>query len=333
MRRRRQSSRGAPQDGASVTTDTDPAITRFSSDKKIDYYVTNDVSSTGSMRRKADKISDHMIIELPWRTEKKYQDCTVTLEPVPKWHNPGMMPTSEWRMMISNTWIDSPKWPEYIHLMQVIEAPIKTQEEIDEQFTRCVQLVDRLMRGVFQIRAQQLQELIDDPRQSVETVQQAMVVKRAIDKNLKRRVIKGAAREGKLTRGWKQVQTSQRKRSVMDDTYMRKKHAKWIGRAIQLQRLIKNKGMDNTRRDPQGHDLLSKLFTTAEIREGKVEELLQQRLKAKNELITKYEKLPQANSDDEMERSHAILGGGSLEMDSEEVSARDVAPCRVHQPQ
>ena len=100
--------------GASVTTDTDPgATTRFSSDKKFDYYVTNDINSTGPMRRKADKISDHMIIELPWQTEKKYQDCTVTLEPVPKWHNPGMTPTSEWRMLISNTWIDSPKWPGY----------------------------------------------------------------------------------------------------------------------------------------------------------------------------------------------------------------------------
>ena len=32
----------------------------------------------------------------------------------------------------------------------------------------------------------------------------------------------------------------------MDDTYMRKKHAKWIGRAVQLQQLIKNKGMDDT---------------------------------------------------------------------------------------
>ena len=96
--------------GASVTTDTDPgATTRFSSDKKIDYYVTNDINSTSLMRRKGDKISDHMIIELPWHTEKKYQDCTVTLEPVPNWHNPGMMQTSEWRMMISNTWIDSPK--------------------------------------------------------------------------------------------------------------------------------------------------------------------------------------------------------------------------------
>ena len=132
--------------GASVTTDTDPrATTRFSSDKKIDYYVTTDVNSTGPMRRKADKISDHMIIKLPWRTEKKYQDCTVTLELVPNWHNPGMMPTSEWRMMISNTWTDSPKWPEYTQLMQMIEAPIKTQEEIDEQFTRFAQLVDRLM--------------------------------------------------------------------------------------------------------------------------------------------------------------------------------------------
>ena len=93
-------------------------------------------TAQGPMRRKADKISDHMIIELPWRTEKKYQDCTVTLEPVPNWHNPGMMLTSEWRMMISNTWTDSPKWPEYTQLMQMIEAPIKTQEEIDEQFTR-----------------------------------------------------------------------------------------------------------------------------------------------------------------------------------------------------
>ena len=120
-------------------------------------------------------------------------------------------------------------------------------------------------------------------------VQQAIVVKRAIDKNLKLEVIKGAAKEGKLTRGWKQVQPSQRKRSVMDDTYMRKKHAKWIGRACQLQRLIKNKGMDDTRKDPQGHDLLCKLFTTAEIRDGKVEELLQRRLKGKNELNTKYE--------------------------------------------
>ena len=193
-----------------------------------------------------------MIIELPWQTEKKYQDCTVTLEPVPKWHNPGMTPTSEWRMLISNTWMDSPKWPEYTQLMQVSEAPIKTQEEIDEQFTRFAQLVDRLMREVFQIRAQQLHELIDDPRQSVETDQQAIVVKRAIDKNLKLKVVKGAAREGELARGWKQVQPSQRKRSVMDDTFMRKKHAKWIGRAIQLQRLIKNKGMDDTRRDPQG---------------------------------------------------------------------------------
>ena len=112
--------------GSRVTTDTDPgATTRFSSDKKIDNYVTNDVNSTGPMRRKADKISDHMIIELLWHTEKKYQDCTVTLEPVPNWHNLGMMPTSEWRMMISNSWIDSPKWPEYTQLMQVIEAPIK----------------------------------------------------------------------------------------------------------------------------------------------------------------------------------------------------------------
>ena len=52
--------------GASVTTDTDPrATTRFSSDKKIDYYVTTDVNSTGPMRRKADKISDHMIIKTP----------------------------------------------------------------------------------------------------------------------------------------------------------------------------------------------------------------------------------------------------------------------------
>ena len=48
-------------------------------------------------------------------------------------------------MMISNTWTDSPKWPEYTQLMQMIEASIKTQEEIDEQFTRFAQLVDRLM--------------------------------------------------------------------------------------------------------------------------------------------------------------------------------------------
>ena len=39
------------------------------------------------------------------------------------------------------------------------------------------------MREVFQIRAQQLQELIDDLPQSLETVQQAIAVKRAIDKN------------------------------------------------------------------------------------------------------------------------------------------------------
>ena len=95
----------------------------------------------------------------------------------------------------------------------------------------------------------------------------------------------------------------------MDDTYMRKKHAKWIGRASQIQRLIKNKGMDDTRRDPQGHDLLCKLFTTAEIREGKVEALLQQRLKAKNELITKYEnslkQIRMANWKDRMQSSVA----------------------------
>ena len=52
------------------------------------------------------------------------------------------------------------------------------------------------MREVFQIRAQQLQELIDDPRQSVETVQQAIVVKRAIDKNLKLKVIKVPPEKG-----------------------------------------------------------------------------------------------------------------------------------------
>ena len=80
------------------------------------------------------------------------------------WHNPGMMPTSEWRTLISKTWIESSSWPEYAQFMHVIEASLNTQEEIDDQFTKFAQFVDRLMREVFQVRAQQLQSVIEDPQ-------------------------------------------------------------------------------------------------------------------------------------------------------------------------
>ena len=115
-------------------------------------------------------------------------------------------------------------------------------------------------------------------------MKQAKQVLRVVEKQLKNAEVKGWVEDDALQEKLIEVTPEKTRRCKEDDTFILKKHRKWLGRAVQLKFLVKKRGLDKTRRSPDGPALLEKLLTNNEVKNEPMK-ALEAKIEAKNQLL------------------------------------------------
>ena len=127
------------------------------------------------------------------------------------------------------------------------------------------------MRATFAARRAELEVVTEDDRTAADVVLSGMLEIKNIDKQPKNQAVKGKVclQTQRLSSKWKTVKAkATRARLEADEA------CEWIGRALQLKKLVKKRPADEARNDPEGHARLQALFSNEDIKTEKWQDLL-----------------------------------------------------------
>ena len=129
-------------EAGTLDDDNPEASTRFSNNRRLDFFLSNCQQEFGKSRRKYEKLSDHMITEVKWKNGKTHKQPKNTLEPGLSWSNAGTLPTREWQ---------SHSLQAFTKLRDILTAPppdaSDRQAQVGEEFYLFLKGIDELMRA------------------------------------------------------------------------------------------------------------------------------------------------------------------------------------------